>query len=615
MNDVTTPGRLLFRAAVPDRFKEDIRGLNQKKLTALLTRVADESPDEYVETLRNIGKVAADAATYYGGTGSVALKDFKLSPKINKMREEHRRKIQKIIQSSLPDKEKKDAVIKYMLPEMKKVQDALSDMDPNNSFVKQLQTGARGKPAQVMQMLYGDMIVTDSKGRPIPIASLVGYGDGAGTKEYWAGSYGSRMGYTAVQFGTADSGYFGKLLTQGAHRVVVTENDCGAVDTGIKTKGADPHNIGSVLIRPVAGFESGHVIEKGDLSKLRKEDVYVRSTTTCQAEEGVCSKCSGHRENGDFPPIGTAVGVTSARAVAEPTTQMALSVKHSGGVAGQDDKKLGGFKEISQFVNVPKNFQGGATLAQHTGNVTRIEKAPQGGQYVIIANEKHYIPQGVKLAIKQGQKVEAGDILSEGIPNPAEVVQFKGIGEGRRYFVDKYTELLQANGAGNHRRNIEALARGLINRVRITKPGGYEGNYMDDVVPYDRLARGYKPRSGFKVKTPIASKGLYLEKPTLHYTIGTKITGNVAKNLSNAGIKSIVVHGEQPPFEPVMPRVMDLPVTDPDWKVRLGGFNLKKSFVDAATRGAVSNTGDTSYIPSVIEGKKIYSDYTQNGSK
>jgi DNA-directed RNA polymerase subunit beta' len=614
MNEVTTPGRLLFKAAVPEQFQKDTEDLNKKKLSDLLRRIAKEDPEAYIDSLQNIGKVSADAVTYYGGVGSISLKDFKTPPALLKLRAKHQQEVDKIINNpKLSDEQKREAVVKYILPEMEKVQKMLVQQDDSdNGLIRQLKVGAKGNPSQIMQLMYGDMLVVDSKGKPIPIAGLRSYGEGAGTKEYWAGSYGSRMGYAAVQFSTGESGYFGKLLTQGAHRVVVTEDDCGANDVGTRQSGDDPHNVGSILIRPVAGFDAGHVIDKKDLNKLKGKDVYIRSAMTCQAEEGICSKCSGHRENGSFPPIGTAVGITAARAVAEPTTQMALSSKHSGGVAGQDEKKVTGFKEVAQFVNVPKHFVGGATLAEVPGIVSRIDKAPQGGQYVTIAKEQHYVPQNVKLTVKRGDKVEAGDMLSEGIPNPAEIVRHKGIGEGRRYFAEKYTEILKNNGAGNHRRNVEAIARGLINRVKITDPKGFNGYYMDDVVPYDMLVRDYKPRKGFTVKTPVASKGLYLEKPVLHYTVGTKITGSVAKNLSNAGIKSIVVHKEKVPFDSVMPRVMDIPGTDPDWQVRLGGFNLKRTFLDAATKGATSKTGDTSYIPSIVKGEEIYSDYTED---
>jgi hypothetical protein len=409
-----------------------------------------------------------------------------------------------------------------------------------------------------------------------------------------------------VQFATSDSGFLAKQITQAAHRAVVTEEDCGASDVGIPASGDDDEIVGSVLVRPVAGVPAGTEITKDHLKKLAGKDVVVRSTTTCQAHEGICSKCSGRREDGKFPSVGDAIGVTAARAIAEPMTQAGLKSKHFGGVFEQDDRKVSGFKAIDQFVQVPQNFVGSATLASVDGSVAKIEKAPQGGYYVFIGAQEHYVPADRELQVKTGQRLEAGDVLSSGVPNPAEVVQHKGIGEGRRYFADKYREILRDNGAGNHRRNVEAIARGFINRVKITDPDGYSGHFLDDTVSYDDLAREYEPRSGYKIMKPSASVGMYLEKPVLHYSIGTRITPSVAKRLSSANYGNILVHADVPPFEPYVPRIMDTTSTDKDWITRMAGFNLKKSLLDAVQKGSTSEIGGTSYIPSLVAGQEIF---------
>ena len=610
MHEVTTPGRLLFRASLPQGY-DTPENLDSKGLTALLTKVADNDPDKYVDTLQNIGRVSSDAVTYYGGPASIALSDFKLPPELRRMRNEQRQKVKTILSdTTMSDDDKREVVINYIKPKIAEVQKALLKYSPeSNSLALQARTGARGSASQLMQLMYGDMLVVGPDGQPIPIAGLLSYGEGVGTKEYWAGSYGSRMGYASVQMATPKGGYFGKLLTNAAQRVVVTENDCGA-QTGIMVDTSDKDNIGSVLARNTEGLPAGHILTARDLAALKTDKLMIRSATTCQAEEGICSKCAGVREDGELPPVGSAIGVTAARAVAEPATQLALSSKHSGGVAGEDEKKLGGLDLVTQFVNVPKNFIGGAALAGRDGSISNIVKAPQGGHYVYVSNgDPVYVEQGVGLLVSKGDKVEAGDAVSQGIPNPAEIVKHKGIGEGRRYFTQRYSAMLREVGAGTHRRNVEALARGLINRVKITEPEGYNGRYMGDIAAYDDLVRDYKPRKGFDARSPKASVGNYLEAPALHYTIGTKITPKVAKDLSNAGIQGIITHRDAPPFEPFMPRIMDASGTDEDWKVKLGGFNLKRSFTDAATKGSRSMAGDTSYVPSMIEGSEIYKNY------
>ena len=40
-------------------------------------------------------------------------------------------------------------------------------------------------------------------------------------------------------------------------------------------------------------------------------------------------------------------------------------------------------------------------------------------------------------------RAKAGDVLSEGVPNPAKLALHKGIGEGRRYFVQQYKKILK----------------------------------------------------------------------------------------------------------------------------------------------------------------------------
>jgi len=609
--NITTPGKLLFQSVVPEEYHDRLESLDKRKLGDLLSEIAKKDPKGYPDLLHNIMKVAGNAATTYGGVASVSLDDFKMSDELNALRAKHRLEVYNISQNaSLTDEQRRSAVVKYLLPEMDKVQGLLKKMNPsNNSFISQLSTGARGNPAQVMQLLYGDMLVVDNDGNPIPVAGLTGYGDGVTPAQYWAAAYGSRLGYAQVQFGTADSGYFGKLLTQAAQRVVVTEDDCGVSGDVSQATTADEHVIGTILSRAVGRIPAGTVITREHLPLMSGEDIYTRSVNTCQAKEGVCSKCAGIREKGTFPAIGEAIGVSASRALAEPVTQLALSSKHSGGVAGQDDAKVTGFKEISQFVNVPSNFRGGATLTETDGRVVSITKAPQGGSYVLVGDTNYYVPAKVPVTVKLGDVVEAGDSLSEGIPNPAIIVKYKGIGEGRRYFTKQFEDILEKNGGSNHRRNIEDLSRGLINRVKITDMNGYDGHYYGDVVPYDSLVRDYAPRKGFEVSQPKRSIGKFLESPILHYTIGTKITPSVSKNLIKGKIGSIIVHKDKPIFEPIMPRIMEASSTDLDWKVRLGGFNLKKSFLDSATKGSTSITGDTSYIPSVIEGSPLYSKY------
>jgi hypothetical protein len=55
---------------------------------------------------------------------------------------------------------------------------------------------------------------------------------------------------------------------------------------------------------------------------------------------------------------------------------------------------------------------------------------------------------------------------------------------------------------------------------------------------------------------PDRALGKYLERPVLHYTIGTKVRPSVLKELKEFGVKEVVAHADPPPFEPEMIRGM-----------------------------------------------------------
>ena len=249
---------------------------------------------------------------------------------------------------------------------------------------------------------------------------------------------------------------------------------------------------------------------------------------------------------------------------------------------------------------VPKKMQGGAAHATVDGMVQRVEPAAAGGHYVTINDQKHYVGEGFDVKVKKGDQVEAGDMLSDGIPNPALITQYKGVGEGRRYFVNEFRKAMASSGIQGHRRNIELLARGLINHVQLTDEMG--DHAPDDIVPYSTLEHTYKPRTDHERLTPKKALGHYLERPVLHYTIGTKVRPSMLKDFEEFGVHELPVHKNPPPFQPHMVRGMYQLQHDPDWMTQMYGSGLKHSLLESTARGAVSEERGTSFIPSLATG-------------
>jgi hypothetical protein len=292
------------------------------------------------------------------------------------------------------------------------------------------------------------------------------------------------------------------------------------------------------------------------------------------------------------------VGIAAAQAISEALTQGSLSSKHAGGVAGAD-KAVSGFQLINQLFNPPKHFPGGATHAQVSGTVRAIQPAAQGGHYVTVGATEHYVPHERKLQVKLGDEIESGDTLSSGVPNPTELVKHFGIGEARRKFTNQFMEAYRDAGMTAHRRNVELVARGLIDHVRMDDT---HGDYLpDDIVPYSRLEHSWEPREGTEHMKPDRAVGKYLERPILHYTIGTPVRKSMLPVFKEFGVENVAVHHEPPPFAPQMVRAVDHLLYDPDWMTKHLGGNIKKTMLDAAVRGGTSDLVGTSYVAPLAE--------------
>ena len=599
---ITTAGREMLKQALPPGSLPE-GPIDSKALRGIFTRIAKESPDSYVDTIQRVNDLGRSVTTHYGGEASVSLTDLIPPPEVAQRKAELKGKVRKIMEDSLMPREAKHEAIKKLMATFSEGSDAhmlesLSKRGPN-AFVSQIKAGARGKLSQLGQLVVGDGSMPDASRRVAPWPGIRGYGEGVDPLTYWLATPATRGGLLDVQFKTGQSGYLGKQATNVAHRLVVTSATGGDPDEGLVVKGSDPDNVGAVLARPVAGLPAGTMIKDDHLALLGDNKIVIKSPVACTVADGIPADVAGLREHGKLATIGEAVGINAVRSFIEATTQAGLGSKHTGAkiVKGGD---LEGFKEIEQFMHVPKEFVGGSVLARKDGRVGKVMEAPQGGWYVMVDNEQHHIPVTREVTAKEGDTVEAGDTLSDGTPNPAEIAQYKGIGEGRRYFLNKFADMLKRNGASTGRRNLELFSRAFISKVRINQPEGWNGYLPDDVVDYERIASKWEPREGSETKPLSMASGKYLEKPYLHYTIGTRVTPKVAAELNEFGHSKVLVHNAPPPFEPVVVRSQDLIRHDPDWVTRLGGENLKRALLDSAQRGGTSEKNSTSYFPRLV---------------
>ena len=598
---ITTIGREFLNSKLPEQWRGRFDTLDGKGIDTFLNEVAHEDPDAYPQVVKALVDVGGEATTYYGDEASYSIKDFDRVPAI----EEYRNRLRDKMGSVIKQGGKPEDLIPYLSDAIKEGRELVGSTMKNRGggLAAQVSSRARGNIGSATQILFGDIMLDDAMGRPVPIPALEGYIEGVTPLTYWASTHGARKGQVDVQAATARAGYLGKQLTNVAHRVVVTEDDCGT-RSGIPVDPKDSDIEGSVLAMEMGDLPAGTVIERGTLKGVKKP-IYIRSSVTCQAKNGICSRCAGKRESGYFPDIGEPVGMVASRAVSEPVTQAGLSVKHTGGISEGVRRKIQGFDELNQFFQVPPEYIGATPVVERDGAVTSIKRGKVGGHIVSVEGEDYYVPDDQKVIVSVGDKLEAGDALGDAVPSPEDIVRLKGIGEGRRYFVEKFLDALAVNKARVNRRNVEAVARGFVNRVKITDPDGIGGSMMGDIVPYDDIVRDYEPREGAKRVKLSEAAGGYLEEPVLHYAIGDRINKRALEALREYGIKEVLVHNKPPKFEPVLVRAPNILASDPDWMTRLSGEGLKRSLLDAARRGGTSTPYSTSYVPAVSDPSKL----------
>lgn len=613
----TTVGQYLVNDALPAPIRDYNRIYDQKGLDSVLDTLAREYPDQYRNVTKKLSDIGGEVAYRQGGL-TFGLEHLLRPAGAEALAKSIDQKAQKIfLDPTLKPAQRKKAIIDLLDSHHDKMHEASygQALKDRNPLAIQASMGFRGNKSSINSMIGADLLYVDSKGNKIPFPITKSYSQGLSPMQFLASTYGGRSGVISTKLATAEAGALNKQLTQSAHQVMVSRDDeegdwhKGDTPRGLPVATNDNANVGTLLAHDTAGYKRNTVLTPKilrDLQDRGEDQILVRSPLVGGTPDGgVHARDLGIRNKRGLNPAGSFIGIETGQGIGEPLTQLQLSAKHSGGVTGS--AKIGGFKLIESLANPPKQMPYGAAHAQADGSVERIEENPAGGKDVWVGGKKHYVPSQMPLVVKPGDSVEAGDVLSEGVPNPRDVVAHKGIGEGRRYLMRTLHDAYRENGISSKalRRNLEPVVRGLVDHVVMTD--FWNDHAPDDVVKYSHIENNWTPRPGYANKSPRASVGKYLEAPVLHHTVGTQIKPSMVPELERFKVGSMLVHDEPPPFKPNLLRATENLQHDDDWQTRLGGQYLQRGLLDATHRGLSSSPTGSSFIPSLIRGDDITS--------
>lgn len=267
-------------------------------------------------------------------------------------------------------------------------------------------------------------LMAKPSGEIIETPITANFKEGLTVLEYFISTHGARKGLADTALKTADSGYLTRRLVDVAQDVIIMEEDCGTLN-GILISAiieADEEVVplrerivGRVAVDNIVDIVTDEIIvELGkDISEeaaLRIESagietIRIRSALTCETRHGICAKCYGRDLAANkMVELGTAVGIIAAQSIGEPGTQLTMRTFHIGGTASRTIEQSF-VKSKSKGMVKYHNLK---TVQQESGDIIVLNR---NGQISISDKdgrelEKHTVPSGSVLSVKDGGEVE-----------------------------------------------------------------------------------------------------------------------------------------------------------------------------------------------------------------
>ena len=310
-----------------------------------------------------------------------------------------------------------------------------------NSIYMMADSGARGSAAQIRQLAGMRGLMAKPDGSIIETPITANFREGLNMLQYFISTHGARKGLADTALKTANSGYLTRRLVDVTQDLVVIEDDCGTdngtamkaiVEGGEVIEALRERILGRVVSADVVNpetaetlYEAGVLLDEAAVERIEVlgiDEVRVRTPLNCETRFGLCAKCYGRDlGRGGMINVGEAVGVIAAQSIGEPGTQLTMRTFHIGGaasrtvVASQVESKSNGVLKYSQNMRVVTTVRGESIVVARSAEV--IIADDHGRE-----RERHKVPYGAALTVKQGDTVRAGVVLATWDPHTRPIV-------------------------------------------------------------------------------------------------------------------------------------------------------------------------------------------------
>ena len=549
----TSVGRLIFNEIIPqdlgfvDRTKPEneflleVNGLVKKgEVKRLLERIMDvHGPEKIALVLDDIKTLGYKYSTKAAMT--VSIDDIKVPESRERLLSEAEDAVEAIRKNYRRGLLTEDERYRETIGVWEKTDKRLHDeelfvgLSVYNNIYMMADSGARGSRSQIKQLAAMRGLMANTTGKTIELPIKSNFRQGLNVLEYFISAHGARKGLSDTALRTADSGYLTRRLVDIAHDLIIKEDDCCHHDQEIpymevhEFRENQNENIeslkeritGRVVAETIVNSETGEtIIEKNELitktlaekiikelNRAGRESIKIRTVLSCKSKDGICAHCYGaNMATGKLVGIGEAVGVVAAQSIGEPGTQLTMRTFHTGGVAGGDITQ--GLPRVEELFEA-RRPKGMAIVTEYTGTVKLTEEGTKRvisiiGDNKLTLNDRPYlIPFGSLLKVKDGDKVEAGDPLTEGSIDPHDILNIQGVRKVQDYLLKEVQKVYRKEGVDINDKHIEMIVRQMMRKMYIVDPG--DSDFLPDtavdIVEFEEtneklIAEGKKPAVG-----------------------------------------------------------------------------------------------------------------------
>ena len=444
----TTVGRVILNEALPAAMPF-VNGLLKKKgLQQLVQKCyldhGRELTVEMLDALKTLGFTYATRSGLSIGIDDLVIPAVKKSL-VTKARADVIKVEQQYLEGAITNGERYNKVIALWSEVTEKVADAMfnemAEADRTgrnfNPVYIMADSGARGSKQQIRQLAGMRGLMAKPSGEIIESPITSNFREGLTVQQYFISTHGARKGLADTALKTADSGYLTRRLVDVGQDVIISEIDCGTLD-GLEARAIiesgeiiEPLRdriVGRVTLERILDPFSGDAIlevrdeiDEDKASAVQEagiEKVKIRSVLTCASRRGVCAMCYGRDlSTGRLVELGQAVGVIAAQSIGEPGTQLTMRTFHIGGTASRVseqntlDAKHDGVARFEGLTVVEGHKEAGGALIVMNRNGYLVVQDNKGRD-----RERYPIIYGARLKVRDGQKVQTGQVMVEWDP-------------------------------------------------------------------------------------------------------------------------------------------------------------------------------------------------------